>query len=364
MDGKRNAGMDAVRCLAYFCVPAVHFFKNSGFEEEIVRGFPMYGMVLLRTGFMICVPLFLILTGALMSRKELSRQYYGKIGRTLAIYLLASCACILYRAVWMPETFSAKLALVGLFDFSAAPYGWYIEMYLGLFVLIPFLNVLYNGLASQRHKQVLVLTMLVLTALPGIINVHRVFDLHWWAEPAGSSLYYKFMPDWWMGIYPLTYYFIGCYLREYPLKMKRWVNVLLCAVTILLAGTFNFYRSRGETYIAGIWQDYGAISTTALAVLVFNLVTRWDYEGLSRRTANRLRWLSGWCLGAYLVSWIFDQVFYGLLIRAVPVMQDRIWYFLPVVLAVCVCSLGLSAVLNGVYTWLTQLWRKLWEKRR
>lgn len=364
MNEKRKTGMDMLRCVAFACVIAVHFFKNGEFEAEIVTGFPMYLMVLLRTGCSICVPLFLTLTGALMSRKKLSRQYYGKIGRTLGIYLLASFACVTYRAAFMRDTFSAKIALVGLFDFSAAPYGWYIEMYLGLFLLIPFLNLIYNHLESRRQKRALLATMLALTALPGIVNVHRVFDLQWWAEPASSSLYYKFMPAWWTGIYPLTYYFIGCYLDEYPLEMERWKNGVLCVLTVLLAGTYNFYRSRGGTYIAGAWQDYGAVSTTALTVLVFNLVTRWDYEGLSGKAKKRLRRMSGWCLGAYLVSWIFDQVFYGMMNAAIPVTQDRIRYFVPVVLAVCVCSLGLSAVLNGGYDWLTGLWRKARENVR
>ena len=51
-----------------------------------------------------------------------------------------------------------------LLDFTGAPYSWYIEMYLGLFLLIPFLNILYNNLASQRHKQILVITFVICIA--------------------------------------------------------------------------------------------------------------------------------------------------------------------------------------------------------
>lgn len=349
MIAKRDPAMDIIRCTALLCVVAVHFFKNSGFYEETVTGVPMYIMVLLRTGLMICVPLFLMLTGALMGTKQLGCGYYRKLGRTLGIYLLASLACILYRRWFLPETFSAKLALVGLFDFSAAPYGWYIEMYLGLFLLIPFLNILYGHLEDQRKKQCLLLTLLLLTAVPGTVNAHRIFDLQWWIHPASSDLYYKVFPAWWTGIYPLTYYFLGCYLREYPLQIKSSGNFALILLVVLAAGSYNFYRSRGSAYVEGTWQDYGALSTTLLTVLVFNFLAQGDYTWLSPQLCRCLQKLSDWSLGAYLVSWIFDQAFYGILNGHEPVMQNRLVYFPLVVPAVYVCSLALSAVLNGIY---------------
>ena len=46
---------------------------------------------------MICVPLFLLLTGYLMKNKELSIKYYKGIGNTLFVYVLASIACVLFK---------------------------------------------------------------------------------------------------------------------------------------------------------------------------------------------------------------------------------------------------------------------------
>ncbi len=73
------------------------FFLNSGFYNNIVAGKRMFVMVTVR-GFLWFVFLFFImLTGYLMSKKELSPKYYCGIVKTLATYVLASIACIIFK---------------------------------------------------------------------------------------------------------------------------------------------------------------------------------------------------------------------------------------------------------------------------
>ena len=42
----------------------------------------------------------------------------------------------------------------------------------------------------------------------------------WFLNPTSSSEYGPIIPDWWVNIYPLTYYFLGCYLREYKFNLR------------------------------------------------------------------------------------------------------------------------------------------------
>lgn len=73
---KRNINLDIIRSIAVFSVLSVHFFLNNGFYTEIIKGKRMFVMFTMRTAFMICVPLFAILTGYLMNKKILSKTYY------------------------------------------------------------------------------------------------------------------------------------------------------------------------------------------------------------------------------------------------------------------------------------------------
>lgn len=346
---QRNPALDVVRCFALLCVISVHFFLNSGFYDEIVSGFSMFVMVLLRNFFMICVPLFMILSGYLLNTKKISRSYFLKIFQTIGIYLLASLMCAAYRFFFDRESFSFMGSIWGLFTFSTATYSWYIEMYIGLFLLIPFLNLIYNHLSSQKHKKLLLLILLILTALPSVLNIWQFLNIQWWIQPSTSPNHDYLVPDFWVEIYPITFYFIGCYLKEYPLKIKRNVNLLFILLVALFSGIFNYYRSYGAIFQDGLWNEYRSLLVTVQSVLVFNYLSMKDYSSMGQRTRKVLSKVSAWSLGAYLCSWIFDAAFYKILCRWEPIMVNRILYFPIIVFCVYICSILLSAVINFIY---------------
>ena len=70
---KRSAAADIVRCFAFFCVVSVHFFLKNGYYTQPVKGERMFVMTVMRSFFIICVPLFLTLSGYLLRTKELSK---------------------------------------------------------------------------------------------------------------------------------------------------------------------------------------------------------------------------------------------------------------------------------------------------
>ena len=143
---KRNLNADLIRCVAVFSVISVHFLLNGGFYKQEVCGIPMLVMCMYRSFFMTCVPLFLILTGYLMGRKKLSKGYYKGLWKTIEIYLLASIACLLFKKFVQEEDITIYSGLLSILAFKGANYAWYIEMYIGLFCLIPFLNLIWQGL--------------------------------------------------------------------------------------------------------------------------------------------------------------------------------------------------------------------------
>lgn len=72
-------------------------------------------------------------------QKELTCTYYRGIIKTVIIYLLACILGLLYRVIVEHEGLSLSNAISEILCFSAVEYAWYIEMYIGLFVMIPFL---------------------------------------------------------------------------------------------------------------------------------------------------------------------------------------------------------------------------------
>lgn len=127
----------------------------------------------------------------------------------------------------------------GILSFEAAKYSWYVNMYIGLFLFIPYLNKMYNGLESQKEKRNLIFTMLLLSGIPEVLNSVR-FSLPWTMIYNDPSEFLAVFPNWWSNIYPITFYFIGAYLSDYPLKFSKKTTLCLSFAAMIIIGTYNF----------------------------------------------------------------------------------------------------------------------------
>lgn len=168
---KRNTSMDIIRVVAVFFVVSIHFLLNNEYYYEDNIGVNMFIMCTMRTLFATCIPLFLLLTGYLMSKKTLCKRYYLGLVRIMLIYVISGIVCALFKRNYLKLDIDFKTAVMELLNFTLAPYGWYIELYIGLFLIIPFLNILYNGINSQRHKKILLVTLFSMTILPTLFNI-------------------------------------------------------------------------------------------------------------------------------------------------------------------------------------------------
>lgn len=344
--GRRNTSMDIIRTVAVFFVVSIHFFLNNGYYSESHVGISMYIMCTMRTLFTACIPLFLILTGYLMSKKTLCKGYYLGLVRILLIYIMSSIACVLFKIKYVFLEIDFKTAVLELLSFKMAPYSWYIEMYIGLFLLIPFFNIMYNGLNTQKNKKALLVTFFIISILPTAFNIFSFTGEEVWYNPDTLASISKIFPDWWEMLYPFAFYFVGCYIREYGLKIKTPVAIILLLVSIAGFGAFNFFRSYHTVFEDSKYISWQGIEPFIMAVLIFTLLSRIKADKLPRW----LRWIlwkvSDSALGIYLLSYIFDTMAYPILLSRVPVMTDRLKYYFVIVPVVFIGSMVLSLLLN------------------
>ncbi|MFR7977912.1 acyltransferase [Butyribacter intestini] len=343
---KRNINLDVIRCIAVFSVISVHFFNNTEFYQQIVSGKRMYCMVIMRTFFMICVPLFLILTGFLMSKKELNRKYYKGLLRTIEVYVCAELICLCFKKYILGEEIWKGRFIFDIIGVQGIDYSWYVEMYIGLFLLIPFLNLIWKGLETKKRRVVLILTLLLCTTIPTMFNIFDWSISGFWTMPSISQNYQSIMPDWWINLYPLTYYFIGTYLREYDLKISVKINILMLIVAVVLGGTFNYYRSYNSLFEWGSYNGWNGIENVINSILVFVLILHMNFDKVFTCIKKGIVNISEWSFGIYLLSWVTDQIIYSRFNALVPEMVDRLNYFLPIVISVFLCTIVLSAIVN------------------
>ena len=198
-----------------------------------------------------------------------------------------------------------------------------------------------------------------MTALASVVNIWRFGDLSWFLQPSSASEYNFLAPDFWLFLSPITYYFIGAYLRDYPLKLKPGKHLLLILAFFLIKGCFSYYRSYGGMYFEGEWAGNRSILTTIQSTLVFSFLQNRSWKSIGPKTRKILSGLSFLSLGAALSAVAFEDLFYPVLLSKVPTVTARVLYFPLAVSLVLVCSLATSAVLNGIYKVLASLCTRL-----
>lgn len=288
----RSFGLDLVRAFAIFAVVGGHFFSiHTAFRSTPMAGLSMLIQAAAQSILSCGVPLFIMLTGYLNINKSISRKYYSGIWRVLIAYLFFSVLTLVFRRYVMGEELTIIKAGQSIFAFSSFMYAWYIEMWIGLFLLIPFLNILYKGLDSQKHKQILILTLTALTFLPFFTNRYGM----------------ELTPDFWRGIYPLTFYYIGAYIREYQPRPRRLPAIAIVLAIAFIPGLFTMVALPGHTVVQILGDCFGIFGAT-LSVIVFLLLYKVSCH--NSMITNSVYWISLLSLDMYLCCYMFDALLY------------------------------------------------------
>lgn len=245
-------------------------------------------------GYICCccgVPLFIMLTGYLNINKKISRQYFYGGFRVLISYLFFSIITVLFRELYMHQHESIITWIHEILKFSAIPYAWYIEMWIGLFLLTPFLNKLYHGIESRRHKKLLIVILSIITFLPFLINR---YGLH-------------IIPGYWSNIYPLAFFYIGAYIREYNPIIRKPILIAIIMILAMINGTVTAIVGNGGNIIQIAGDSYGllgAICSVAMFLSLYNLRSQ------SPALAKIASAISIASLDMYLCCFIMDQLVY------------------------------------------------------
>ena len=341
---ERNLNLDLIRCVALLMVPIMHSLDHTGLYDQQLYGTANQFMIAVKTLFTTCIPLYVLLSGFLNNRKSLSARYYLGLIRILGVYLICGIACLAFEQCSGIAHRSPAEMVSALVNFSCSDYAWYIMMYFGLFLMIPFLNMAYHGLKTQRQKLVLVVTFFALSVLPSLLN-----------------LYVQIYSLWWARLYPLCYYFTGAYLSEYMPKAKP--GKLAAALLAFLAAYsvfFYFHYDANGAALIGVYQD--TFPVYILSVLLFVILFRLPLGTAPGPVAALLRKVSDLTLPAYLLTWITDSLIYPVLKAALPEGPARYpWLLLTVPLSL-VSALLMAQVVDWVFAPVNRLTKRLAQR--
>ena len=194
MSAQRKSGLDIIRTVAIISIMLIHMLGHTGVLGVDIRSASWTGFVFLRYAVRVGVPLFLLLTGYLQSSREFNKKHYVSIIPVLISYFVISLINVLTGYFALNTTVEPYKFIVSVFDFEYG-YAWYVEMYIGLFLLIPFLNAMYRNI-HKKQKLWLIGILSFLTFLPSALQFMTV-----------KATAFEVLPDFFKNIYPLAFYY-------------------------------------------------------------------------------------------------------------------------------------------------------------
>lgn len=299
MKKERQFGLDLLRVLALILVIITHSVVLTG--EYNYSELNFYWVVTMLAFYLShsCVPLFLLLSGYLCSDKQPHSRYYCGIFRVVVPYLLIAIVDILY-AWFVTADPSLKLStgIYRILSFGAGGYDWYVEMYIGLFLLIPFMNVAYRAIPGQAWKLAMLGSLAFLTFLPDVFTSFGT-----------QQVRANILPDYFNSCYPITYYLIGVWIKENEERLSNKIGMGLFLAGYLLPVALCIFRTVTEGVYAGgkTLNTFGCLTTASCAVGILILLSNIKRPPVFGKVVEELSRVS---FEMYLFSYIADLIIF------------------------------------------------------
>lgn len=311
----RETGLDILRVLAIIFVPLIHFFGLAGYYTTQLNNSNIFFWSMLRWVSVCAVPLFLIITGYFKINKGLEKSHYKAILPVLLTHIFIASIRIYVDYKYHNIDVDLKYIINKIVYFE---YGWYIKLYIGMLLFIPFFNIMYKSLKTRQKKEALILTFILLTSL--------------------GPLTFDIIPKTWNILYVFTYYFIGAYFKEYKVKINFIIFILIFSFIIFITTLSSFYAANNGLFnwdYLGYSLNSGYSAFPVILISIFLLIICTNINIKFKPIKFLLKTISIVSLEMYLFSQMFDIIIYTPLQKAEYSFYDftsKLYLILPLIL--------------------------------
>ncbi len=311
---KRIIWMDYVRTTAIIFVVICHVIETEYYAVRtgklFISDYIWYFENILFTIGRLGVPLFLLLSGALMLNREYNVKSFYKAALlplflTTEIWIILNYFyyCLLYSANFSFKNLFSEMTFMRNLSFS---HMWYMPMILGIYLVIPLLTKVLKNTSLKEVSLPLLVSFIIFSILP-------LFNSF-----AGEVI--AFMPDantvlntgFLGGLYGMLIIF-GHFINNHNIlkKMKSFVllAIIIAAFLLNILGARFFYLKK--LYHSDVFGWYASPFIIIISIAIFELIKRINFKKCSKT----IMLISRGSFGIYLMHNLVLIAFNKLIVR-------------------------------------------------
>jgi len=254
MKNSRNSTLEILRIISMMMVIGLHYMNktiggglNTQLEVNIVSSH------ILESICITSVNIFVLISGYFMLSAKTTRL--KKAVDLYLVMLFYNLSCLGIAAAAGQYQFSIRELILAVFPFFTGR-KWFLETYLILLLIAPFINKLLNCLNKKSHGYLIIIQIMLFSIWPSFFSSAPILD--------GGSGITNF----------ITLYFISSYIRKYisfqNTKKTRFISLAVFAASCLAITVSSFlpyFSQRAWAYC----YIFNILASTALFVFFLNM---------------------------------------------------------------------------------------------
>ena len=287
--------LDVLRVIACLCVIMIH--AGGSFVVENIGSADFWVGNFLDSLSRICIPLFVMISGALMldeGYRYSAKKIRGHIVKMLIFFAFWSTLYCVWYEVIQPLRHSTPISAWGIVKaLVTGPYHfWFVYMIIGLYLIVPLLRLWVKKENIRYVRYFLILSAIFCLIIPQIIGIGKNYsDVFLTVDRVIKDFHLDYIAGYTM------YYVLGWYLNNVEIRHSKLIYILgVLGFAATFSGTYFFGSLFGKE---DLMYDNLYFTVALQGVAVFALFK--NLLGGKQKNSRVIRTVSKCSLGIYAV---------------------------------------------------------------
>lgn len=254
---KRNVNLDLLRIFSMFLIVFLHSIDHSGvLEQAEISSTWMYAYVQFTYAFtQICVNCYVLLSGYFLVKSRFRLQ------KIFAMWMEVAFYSVLFKLIFMilgKIPFSILGLISCLFPILTGRY-WFVTIYVGLYCVAPFLNILINGMDKKQHTM---LNIVLIGLFSVWISIHPAI--------AGMNSGRGWGLPWFVVLYFVAAWFRLYYTNNKKNSLTAWTGGTICVIIMTIVRVVSWKSNISLLQqIVDNWYKYDSFPVLVMTICTF-----------------------------------------------------------------------------------------------